>query len=326
MTVAEGENRRKLVAILRTLEESGEPLGAKRVADAINERGFSLGERAVRYYLRILDERDLTEKHGYSGRTITEKGRKELSRGLVSERIGFVISRIEDKIYSSDFDLDAGRGDVVVNTTFVPEDDEARALDLLRKVFDADLAVSPHVSVARPGEELAGQKVPAGRVGIATLCSITIDGVLLKQGIPVTPRFGGLVEVSGGDYRRFTDVISYEGSSVDPVEVFLKTGMTSVTDAMDGYGNTLGNLRGITRAARGRVHEVVERLEDLGICGVMEVGKPNRSVLGIPVERDRFGLAMVAGINAAAALHEAGIKAPTEEISGLLPFEEMEPL
>lgn len=326
MPVSDGENRRKIVEILRTLEEADEPLGAKRVADSLKEGGFTIGERAVRYYLRILDERGLTEKHGYAGRTITEAGREELSHGLVSARIGFVISRIEEKIYNSDFDLSRGTGNVVVNTTFVPRDEEEQALDLLREVFDAGMAVSPHVKISREGEELAGHTVPEDQVGVATLCSITIDGVLLKQGIPVTPRFGGLVEVSDGGFRRFTDVISYEGSSVDPVEVFLKTGMTSVTDAIEGNGNLLGNLRGITRAARPAVIEVVDELEKLGIGGVMEVGRPNQPVLGIPVERDRFGLAMVAGINAGAALHEAGIRAPTEEISGLLPFEDMEPL
>lgn len=324
--MTEGENRRKIIEILRTLEESEDPVGAKRVAEALGRRGFDIGERAVRYYFRILDEKGLTEKHGYSGRTITEKGLEELSRGLVSERIGFVISRIEDKIYGSSFDLSSGTREVVVNTTLVEEGREEEALWILGEVFDSGLTVSRHVTVRGEGERLAGHAVPEGKVGIATLCSITIDGVLLERGVPITPRYGGLVEVSDGHFDRFIDVISYEGSSVDPLEVFLKTGMTDVRGAVEGAGKVLGNIRVIPRAARDEVLEVVEEIEEFGVGGVMEVGRPNQSILGIPVSRDRFGVAMVAGINGGAALHESGIEAPTEEISGLLPLEEMEKL
>ncbi|MBS1263017.1 MAG: Global nitrogen regulator NrpRI [Methanonatronarchaeales archaeon] len=325
MPVAEG-NQRKIIEILRILRDSEEPLGAKRVADSLRRAGVTIGERAVRYYFRIMDERGLTEKHGYAGRTITERGVEELSRGLVSRRIGFVISRVEEKIYSSRFDPSTGRGEAVVNTTFVGEEDEDEALSTIREVFESGMAVSPHVSVRREGELLAGRPVSAGRVGIATLCSMTMDGVLLKRGVPITPRFGGVVEVSGGEFSRFTDAISYEGSSVDPVEVFMETGMTSVGEAMEGDGRLLGNLRVIPRSAQEEVVRVVEELEALGIGGVMDVGLPNRSVLGIPVGMDRFGVAMSAGINTAAALNERGIDAPTEEISGLVPFEEMERL
>jgi len=322
--VTEEENHRKITEILRTLHEADEPLGAKRIADSLKQSGITIGERAVRYYLRIMDERGLTEKHGYSGRTITEKGRNELSHSLVSDRIGFVISRIEEKIYRSQFDLESGEGQVVVNTTFVDEGDEEEAMSILRNVFESGLAVSSKVAVRHGGEQLASHPVPEGQVGIATLCSITIDGVLLKRGVPITPKYGGVVEVRNGEFERFTDAISYEGSSVDPVEVFLNTGMTSVTDALEGNGQVLGNLRAIPRAAHQDVEETIEMLEDIGVGGVMDVGMPNQSTLGIPVERDRFGVAIIAGINGAAALHEAGIQAPTEEISGLMPLGDME--
>ena len=39
--------------------------------------------------------------------------------------------------------------------------------------------------------------VPPGKVGLATVCSVALNGVLLKAGIPVQSRFGGVLEVWG---------------------------------------------------------------------------------------------------------------------------------
>ena len=68
----------KLVEILSILSEYDEPVGAKTIANELKRRGYEIGERAVRYHLQLLDEKNLTEKFGYSGRTITKKGMEEL--------------------------------------------------------------------------------------------------------------------------------------------------------------------------------------------------------------------------------------------------------
>ncbi|MDL5503219.1 MAG: winged-helix domain-containing protein, partial [Candidatus Methanoperedens sp.] len=72
---------------------------ARLIADKMNERGYPIGERGVRYHLRILDERGLTKRQGYDGRIITERGTKELENALVGDRMGFIITRIEKLIY-----------------------------------------------------------------------------------------------------------------------------------------------------------------------------------------------------------------------------------
>lgn len=64
---------KKLLEILRILAEHNEVLGARAVARELKERGYDIGERAVRYHMRILDERGLTKRIGYSGRKITKK-------------------------------------------------------------------------------------------------------------------------------------------------------------------------------------------------------------------------------------------------------------
>lgn len=96
------------------------------------EQGYSLGERGVRYHLRILDERGLTEGQGYAGRTITERGRRELEEALVHDRIGFMHARIEEMIYQTGFDLEKERGLVIANITTIKNEDLDDALQILR--------------------------------------------------------------------------------------------------------------------------------------------------------------------------------------------------
>ena len=55
----------------------------KIISEELNKRGYSLGERAVRYHMHILDEKGFTEKMGYKGRKITDKGIEELKKGLI---------------------------------------------------------------------------------------------------------------------------------------------------------------------------------------------------------------------------------------------------
>ena len=46
------------------------------------------------------------------------------------------------------------------------------------------------------------------------VCSIVINGVLLKNGIPSDSKFGGILQVKNGDPLRFVELIYYSGSSL----------------------------------------------------------------------------------------------------------------
>ena len=65
---------RKVIAILRVLKESPEPLGARIIARQLADYGINLTERAVRYHLKLMDERGLTQAVGRDGRLITPLG------------------------------------------------------------------------------------------------------------------------------------------------------------------------------------------------------------------------------------------------------------
>jgi repressor of nif and glnA expression len=77
------ETDRKMMEILRILAEHKDILGAKTIAEYLKNRGYDLGERAVRYHMGILDEKGFTERIGYAGRQITPDGLKELEKGLI---------------------------------------------------------------------------------------------------------------------------------------------------------------------------------------------------------------------------------------------------
>ena len=72
-------SQRRLMEILRVIESANTPVGARAISDTLCNRGYDLGERAVRYNLKILDELGFTKKKGYSGRVITPLGSRAVS-------------------------------------------------------------------------------------------------------------------------------------------------------------------------------------------------------------------------------------------------------
>jgi len=74
--------QRLVIEILKILEEKEHegPVGARAIAKELSKRGLEIGERAVRYHLRILDEKGFTKKIGLlEGRTLAEKGKQEIN-------------------------------------------------------------------------------------------------------------------------------------------------------------------------------------------------------------------------------------------------------
>ena len=74
------------------------------------------------------------------------------------------------------------------------------------------------MAVASEGEKLGDVVIPGGMVGFATVCSVTINGVLLKSGVPTESKFGGVLEVRDSKPRRFVAIINYGGTTLDPSE------------------------------------------------------------------------------------------------------------
>ncbi len=321
------EMERKLLAILRVLAASDEPIGARAIAAKLEEDGIELSERTVRYHLRLMDERGLTRNLGEPGRLITDRGREEIENAGVTDKLGFVISKIDSLAYQSTFDMDTKTGKIILNISYIPESRFREALDIMKDVFRAGYSMSDLVYVQAAGEPIDGMTVPPGMVGFGTVCTVTLNRVLLKRGIPVDSKYAGLLEISHQRPLRFTHLVSYTGTTADPTELFIGSKMTSVRDAaLHGRGRILASFREVPAAAEEDLRLALDDYRRHGLMGVLGVGRPGQPLFSVPVTLDRIGIAVVAGLTPIAAVSEAGIPAENKAMSALIEFSELKPV
>ncbi len=312
------------MTILKVLSESSEPLGSTTIARELESHGFHMSERTVRYHLKITDERGFTQPLGRDGRMITAEGLDELRSALIPEQVGFISERIDLLAYETTFDPARRTGRLAINTSLFSEERFGEALEAMRDAFAAGLCASDLVAVASEGGKLGDVVVPEGMVGLATVCSATINGVLLKAGIPMDSRFGGVLEMRNSEPRRFVAIINYSGSSLDPSEAYIRARMTQVRDvAARGTGKILANFREIPAIARPLAESILSELSHAGIGGVLRMGEASEPVCQIGTGLNKVGVVMLGGMNPVAAAEEAGIGAENFAESGTLDFERL---
>ncbi len=318
--------KRKMVAILKVLKGKKQPVGAHIIARHLKMQGIELSERTVRYHLKNLDEQGFTKVVGKEGRFITKKGLEELERALAFDKTGMVIAKIENLSYLTNFDYRTLKGLVPLNISLFAQNCYPEAKRVLSQVFKKKLALTDRVKIFKAGEVFGDFEIPKGYFGLGTVCSVMVNGVLIKAGIPVAPRFGGLLEYSEGKPWRFTGLIGYEGSTMDPLEVFIRSGMTEVRKVVKtGDGRILASFREVPSAALDEVKRIVEELKEAGFFGIVDVGKPSQPLFEAPVLADRVGLVVIGGLNPLAALEEAGVSTENRAMSGMIEFEELIP-
>jgi len=318
------EVERKVIAVLRILSQSSKPLGARVISRHLKDYGIELSERAVRYHLKLMDERGFTESVGRDGRLITQLGREELESALVSDKVGFVASKIEFLACQTEFDIDKRQGKVPVNVSFFPERQFKKAIEVMKEAFQAGICVGDLVAVARRGEKLGGIIMPQGKIGLATVCSVIINGALLKAGIPMDSKFGGILQIKNHKPLRFVELIQYSGSSLDPSEIYITSKMTSVGQvAKKGEGRILANFREIPAICQPLVEKVVAGLEEANLGGVLMMGEVSKSVCEVPVELNKVGMILTGGLNPVAAAVESGIEVENRAMSTLIEYRDL---
>ncbi len=321
------DRRQTIVAILRVLDEAGRPLGATKVARSLRVVGIDLAERMVRNYLAETDRQGLTVNLGRRGRRITDRGRAELAAAGAARKIGFIDARGEELAYRMTFDLRRRRGTVILNQSAVARDRLGEARRAMRPVVAAGLGMGRVGRVDGQGPFVPGLQTCEGEAVISTVCSLTLNGLLASAGVPTVSRFGGLLQVQDGEARRFTHIIEYAGTTLDPIEIFIKAGMTRVGEAAETGSGVIGaSFREVPAVALPRVRKVVARMDEVGLGGLVVVGEPSRPLAEIPVGQGRAGLVVAAGLNPVAAVHEAGTPTENRAMARLREFADLEPL
>ena len=290
------ESEHRMIEILRILSKQDQPIGSKLIADELKEKGFNLGERAVRYHMKILDEKGYTEKKGYAGRVITDSGIEKLEKGLIYDQVDFIYSKFEEMIYLTDFDYINQVGNVVVNTSTVYNEESVK---IMKEIFESGLCVSPYVNLIKDKDN--------GEIELTTICGTTIDGILLSEGIVSQPQYGGLLKIENNQPINFIEFISYKKTSITPLDVFSNSKLTSVLDVITkGSGVIPANFRLIPGIAKEKTIEIINKLEHIGINGVISISKEGEDLLGLPVPDGMVGMAIVGGITPFCSIKELG--------------------
>jgi repressor of nif and glnA expression len=313
---------RTLFSILKILSKENKIIGSKEISKKLKMHGINLSERTVRYHLKILDERGLTKVFGKEGRKITEKGRKELETASTVEKVGFIINKIESLSYLSDFDINSLKGRLILNITYIHESKIKKAFKVMENVFNSPYVMGHKVLILEKDTE--NILVPKDHVCIGTICSVTLNAILLKAGIPIISKFGGVLEIRDGQPYKFGALISYDGTSLDPLEIFIRGKMTDVIGAIkNGFGRILASFREIPVVCLDKVKEIYKIMQKKGFKGILMFGEPNQPLLDIPVGIDRVGIIVVGGLNPIAALEENNIQTDTSAISVLYDYNEL---
>ncbi|HDR74326.1 MAG TPA: DUF128 domain-containing protein [Methanoculleus sp.] len=306
-------SERKWLEILRILSETTEPMGAKRLSELMAERGFVLSDRAVQYYLSELDDMGFTCKVGNKGRLLTPSGIAEIECALVEERVGFVISKLERLAFRSTFDPRTGTGDVAYNLSVVADEDVEGVSAAFDEVIERGMGF-----FSRYGIIDQDPRIPPAHTGLITVCSITMDGVIQKAGVPVNMAYGGRLAVRDGRAEAFADLIGYRGTTVDPLQLFISAGLTSVgTTVATGTGVVLANVRQVPASAQARAEEVIALMREQGFVFPVTMGT---QVFNLRDDPYRLSIVAYSGMNLIANAIEKGFTFRTEIGAGTISY------
>jgi repressor of nif and glnA expression len=306
------EHAERFQPILAALRDQPwrELLTAGELMDALTAQGHNQSERTLRMHCAELCEAGLIDREGKRGYRLTAIG-AEIARELTaSRRLGSILYRMEETMCQLTFDPEAGEGLVSVNAYVLRQSLLPTLIDDIEAVFRAGLAVGQRVLLAGPGDDILGRAVPAGHIGLGTVCSLTLASLLLRRGVPTQPLFGGLLRIVDGRPAHILDMVRYDASSLSPNELFIRAHLTSVGQAARfGSGAVTASVRELPMSALPRLREAEERCREAGFPGIIAVGRPGQPLLNVPVHEGRVGLLLSTGLNPLACLWERNLLA-----------------
>jgi repressor of nif and glnA expression len=238
---------------------------------------------------------------------------------LYMHPLKFVKHRIEEYAIQVTFDPRSNTGNLVYNLALFPSDDYEAVIRIFKDAYRSGIGASSLIRFYERGDQEFGYSLDKGWKGVITVCSSTLDGLLLRKGIPLVPIGGGAVEIVRRVPKRFTHMILYEYTTIDPLQVLACEEVTSINSVMrTGSGTILANLRECHMEAESMVGSVLDELSGSSFQGVLDVGLPNTPALGVAVDPEYFGVVAIGGTNPVAALKEQGIAVVTNAMKGLI--------
>ena len=234
----------------------------------------------------------------------------------IQSNVSFILSKSWNLIQQVDLDMEKKSGNIIANISYINKEDIDEAIETMQKSYELNKKyVNPHFQIiSHPEDE--------NKVGIATICSLSIDGLLIKNGIKSMPKYGGLLELT--EPPLFIDLISYTGSSIDPHKIFIAKGMTSIISD-NRPKRLLASLKEIPFVARDHSVYLLDKLSELGLP-IYKIGKPRELTYNAKVDNYYFGLVTGSGLNTIAAIKEKGIDIEVKAATKLMPFESMDKL
>lgn len=310
----DGDLDRRTYDVLRLVEQHG-PIGSIRLVDLMHRHGYSIQDRTVRLVLSDLDEQGLTAKVPGKGRTLTDRGERELRHGDVAGRLERIRTRIATLTSQVSYDPIEDTGSLVASSATVTGEKLDEALSCLERLGETPLGPVPAVL-----EEPLGRDPGDRRLLFPS--SITLDGVFLTHGIDADLRTAGIVEYDptetaddaaidgGGTIRRYVDVINGEGSSIDVVSLLIEAGRTTVVPVFeDEIGFVVADDRTVPLNRIDESRDLASATRDT-LGGVVDIERPRDD--GSETGRDLpwgFGAITYAGTGelALAAMYESGL-------------------
>jgi len=119
-------------------------------------------------------------------------------------------------------------------------------------------------------------------------------------------------------------MIHYNATSIAPLEVFVRSGMTNCTGvARNGNGVIGGSFFELPEKAIDSAVQLADRASTNGLGGFLDTGWPSQPLLEVPVSRGHIGVAMAGGLNPIAILEEQGYRINSRTITDLLDYNRM---
>lgn len=146
-----------------------------------------------------------------------------------------------------------------------------------------------------------------------------MDGVFQHNGIPVKMAYGGTIRVIDKKPVEFVDLIGYQGSTVDPLQLFINSGLTSIGPCIaEGNGIVLANIRQIPGSSWDRASDLISRMQNCGFRFPVIMGRGK--VYNLMTDPGRISLVSYSGMNSIGFAAEEGYKLSTEIGAGTIPF------